>query len=96
MGPPFQTAKLGVLDTETLTVDLFCKEMNPRPFRFGDYKLGFEEARVNGAIPIWSPDSKYLLIEDQVDFESSTYLFDLQNDTVTKIAEKARPVGWLK
>lgn len=96
-GYPFETAKLGVLDTETVKVDLLCKDINPRPFRFGDpYELGYAEIQVNSAVPIWSPDSNYLLIEDHDDFGSNTYLYDLRKDTITKIADQARPVSWLK
>lgn len=96
---PIKTAQLGVLDTEALTVDLFCKEIDPYPIWRDmtiDAELGYVSARLDTAIPIWSPDSKYLLIEDNNGIESSTYLYDLHNFTTTKIADKARPVGWLR
>ncbi|HLO32835.1 MAG TPA: hypothetical protein VK249_27065 [Anaerolineales bacterium] len=94
---PIKTGKLAVLDTETSTVDLYCNELNPFPFRFGDYNtLGYAYDQVNSAPPIWSPDSKYLLIEDYQESQSSTYLFDLQNHSITKIADNARPVSWIK
>jgi len=94
---PIKTAKLAVLDTETSTVDLYCKEVDPFPYRMGENNtLGYAYYQVNSAPPIWSPDNKYLLIEDYQEFRSSTYLFDLQSHSITKIADDARPVGWLK
>jgi len=94
---PIEAGSLAVLDTETSTVDLYCNEFAPFPFRFGDYNtLGYAYDQVNSAPPIWSPDSKYLLIEDYQEFNSSTYLFDLQSHNITKIVNNARPVGWLK
>ncbi|MAT42429.1 MAG: hypothetical protein CL609_08820 [Anaerolineaceae bacterium] len=93
---PIKTAQLAVLDLETSTVHLFCNEINPYPRRFGYDMLSslgdYVRLQVNSAIPIWSPDSRYLLIEDDDD----TLLFDTQIFTISKIAENARPVGWLK
>jgi hypothetical protein len=89
--------KLAVLDTEMLTVDIFCHEIDPWPFRFGSTEwLLFQEIQVNSTSPIWSPDSKYLLVEDSKKGESKTLLVDIQNNTVVKIADQARPVAWLK
>jgi hypothetical protein len=94
---PVKTAQLAILDTETATVDLYCNEMAPFPFRFGDYStLGYAYYQVNSALPIWSPDSKYLLIENYQQFTSSTYLFDLERHAVTKIADNSRPISWMK
>jgi hypothetical protein len=88
---------LAVLDTETSMVDLYCNEFAPFPFRFGDHNtLGYVYDQVNSATPIWSPDSQYLLVENYQQFTSSTYLFDLGNHTITKIADNARPVSWMK
>jgi hypothetical protein len=93
---PSESAKLAVLDIETLNVDLFCNEINPFPSRFGDYlHLGYANNQINSVRPIWSPDSNYLLIEDYKG-SSNTFLFDLQNRTIIKIADNVRPVGWLK
>jgi hypothetical protein len=94
---PIKTANLAVLDTETSTVDLYCNELVPYPFRFGDYNtLGYSDIQVNAASPIWSPDSKYLLVENYQQSTSSTFLFDLRNHTIRKLVDNARPVGWLK
>ncbi len=94
---PKNTGKLAVLDMETQKVDVFCQELNSRPFRFGDdIHLGPQLGQVNTTRPVWSPDSKSLLIEDWKDWQSSTLWVDLQNHTITKIADQARPVGWLK
>ena len=94
---PIETGKLAVLDTETSTVDLYCTEVDPFPYRMGeDITLGYTYDQVNSAPPIWSPDNRYLLIEDYQEFRSSTYLFDLQNHSITKVAGDARPIGWLK
>jgi hypothetical protein len=91
------SSRLAVLDTETSTVDLYCKEVEAFPYRMGENNtLGYAYYQVNSAPPIWSPDNKYLLIEDYQEFRSSTYLFDLQSHSITKIADNARPVGWLK
>ena len=93
---PVETAQLAVLDLETSIVDLFCKKINPYPDHFAsgfNSSLGYYvEVQMNSANPIWSPDSRYLLIED----EGDTLLFDTHIFTVSKIAENARPVGWLK
>ena len=94
---PVKTARLAVLDTETSTVDLYCKEVDPFPYRMGENNtLGYAYYQVNSAPPIWSPDSKYLLIEDYQEFRSSTYLFVLQSHSITRIADNTRPVGWMK
>lgn len=94
---PIETARLAVLDTETSTVDLYCNEANPFPYRMAEHNtLGYSYYQVNAAPPIWSPDSQYLLVENYQDFTSNTYLFDLKNHTITQIAEGARPVGWMK
>lgn len=94
---PIETARLAVLNIATSTVDIYCNELIPFPFRFGDYNtLGYAYDQVNSAPPIWSPDSRYLLIENYEQGTSSTYLFDLNNHTITRIAENARPVSWLK
>ncbi len=94
---PVKTSKLAILDTETSMVDLYCKEIDPFPFRFGeDVTLGYSYYQINAAPPIWSPDSKYLLVEDNQQFISNTYLIDLQNHTLTRIAAGARPIGWLR
>lgn len=94
---PIHVAKLAVLDTETSSIDMYCKEFNPFPFRFGeDNTLGYAYNQVNAAVPIWSPDSQYLLIEDYSNFTSNSYMFDLKYRAVTHIAEQTRPVGWLK
>jgi Tol biopolymer transport system component len=71
--------------------------MNPFPFRFGESgTLGYSDNQVNAVLPIWSPDSQFLLIEDNQQSESTTYLFDIQNHKVTSVAENARPVSWMK
>jgi hypothetical protein len=94
---PSETANLAVLDTETSTVDLYCEEVDPFPYRMGENNtLGYAYYQVNSAHPIWSPDNKYLLIENYQEFKSSTYLIDLQSHSITRIADDARPVGWLK
>jgi hypothetical protein len=98
---PFRSARLAVLDIETSVIALHCKEFNPYPFRFGSLPstpnvLGYADVQVNSAPPIWSPDGKYLLIEDYRDFKSSTYLLDFSSRSIIKIAEGARPVGWLQ
>ncbi|WKZ38508.1 MAG: hypothetical protein QY328_09610 [Anaerolineales bacterium] len=94
---PIEIARLAVLDTETLTVDLYCNEVNPFPYRMAEHNtLGYSYYQVNAAPPIWSPDSQYLLVENYQDFTSNTYLFDLKNHAITQIAEGARPVGWMK
>lgn len=94
---PVETAQLAILDTETLNIDVFCYPINPYPFRFGDYlTLGYSYYQINSAIPIWSPDSNFLLVEDNKDSVITTYLFDLQNHTMTKLVDNARPVSWLK
>lgn len=93
---PSESAMLAVLDIETLNVDVFCNEINPFPSRFGDYQLlGYANNQINSVRPVWSPDSNYLLIEDYKG-SSNTFLFDLQNHTIIKIVDNARPVGWLK
>ena len=92
-----ETSKLAVLDTETFTVDVFCHEINPHPFRFGLVEsLLYQEIQVNSTSPIWSPDSQYILIENNKKGESDTLLVDLQNHEIIKIADQARPVAWLK
>ena len=54
-----QSGNLAILDTLTSRVTLYCLQANPFPFRFGeDYRLGYQSTQVNGAPPIWSPDSK--------------------------------------
>jgi hypothetical protein len=94
---PIKTAKLAVLDTETFSMDLYCDEINPFPYRYGENgTLGYTYYQVNAAPPIWSPDSQNLLIEDYQNFTSNSYLFDLKNHAITQIAEETRPVGWLK
>jgi hypothetical protein len=94
---PIKTARLAVLDTETSTVDLYCKEFDPFPYRMAEQNtLGYSYYQINAASPVWSPESKYLLIEDYQEFRSSTYLFGLENHSITKIADSARPVSWLK
>lgn len=91
------TARLAVLDTETSVVDLYCKEVDPFPYRMGEHNtLGYSYYQINAAPLIWSPDSKNLLIEEYQNFMSNTYLLDLENHAITQIAESARPVGWLK
>lgn len=96
-----QTAKLAVLDTETLVVDLFCNEINPFPWRFSSHlNLGYGDMQINSAQPIWSPDSRYLLIEDSMSGYSlqynHAYLFDLENYIITQLSTSARSVAWLK
>jgi hypothetical protein len=94
---PVESARLAVLDTETSTIELYCKEVNPFPYRFGEHNtLGYAYYQVNAASPIWSPDNQYLLIEDYQDFTSDTYLFDIQNHAITQITEGTRPVGWMR
>jgi WD40 repeat protein len=91
------TSKLAIFDLETSTVDLYCQEINPFPSRFGLYEhLGYADWQVNAAPPIWSPDNQYVLVEDNQNFRSNTYLIDLKNHAITQIAENARAVGWLK
>jgi Tol biopolymer transport system component len=94
---PNEMGSLAVLDNATSTVDLYCNEFAPFPFRFGsDITLGYAYDQVNSAPPIWSPDSQYLLVENYEQFTSSTYLFDLKSHTITKVTDDARPVSWLK
>jgi Tol biopolymer transport system component len=94
---PVRTARLAVLDTETSIVDLYCKEFDPFPFRFGeDVTLGYAYNQVNVAPLIWSPDSQHLLMEDYKQFTSSTYLLDLKEHNMTIIVEGARPISWMK
>lgn len=90
-------AKLAVLDIENLTVDLFCQDMVPFPSRFGEgWTLHYGNVQINSVRPIWSPDSKYLLIENYEGGISSAFLFDLESNTITQVSIEARPVAWLK
>ncbi len=93
-----EKAKLVVLDTETLTADLFCQGIIPFPFRLDD-KMGYlhyASYPINSVRPIWSPDSKYVLIENYEIGISSAFLFDLENNTITQITIEGKPVAWLK
>lgn len=93
----YRTANLAVLDIETLTVDLFCNEINPFPWRFGeDWTLHYANFQINSVRPIWSPDSKYVLIENNESGISSAFLFDLENHAISQITLDARPVAWLR
>jgi len=96
---PIKSARLAVLDTETSKVDLYCMEVDPFPVRFGDYlNLGSSYFQVNAAPPIWSPNGRYLLIEDRIISTGvdDTYLVDLQHHSITLLAKNARPVSWMK
>lgn len=96
---PIKSARLAVLDTKTSKVDLYCMEVDPFPVRFGDYlNLGSSYFQVNAAPPIWSPDGRYLLIEDRIISAGvdDTYLVDLQHHSITQLAKNARPVSWMK
>lgn len=46
--------------------------------------------------PIWSPDGRYLAVELVQMEGSEVWVVDLQTNTAAKVAENARPVGWLK
>jgi len=46
--------------------------------------------------PIWSPDGKYLMVENRYEADKSKLLVvDLTNNIAFPIAENANPVGWM-
>ncbi|HLO33242.1 MAG TPA: hypothetical protein VK249_29105 [Anaerolineales bacterium] len=46
--------------------------------------------------PIWSPDGKYLIVENRYSADANKLLVvDLHNNTAFPIAENANPVGWM-
>jgi Tol biopolymer transport system component len=48
--------------------------------------------------PVWSPESKHIVVELLMsDLENSeVVIIDLDKDIAVKIAENAKPIGWLK
>ena len=46
--------------------------------------------------PIWSPDGKYLMVENRYSADNNNLLIlDLLNNVAFPIAENANPVGWM-
>lgn len=51
---------------------------------------------VQSTSPIWSPDSKYIVIETRVDDSlNKVFLLDLTSNIAYQIAENLAPIGWL-
>lgn len=96
---PYDFARLVILDVQTGKLDLYCHTVDPYPQRGGDpMRLGYVDVQKNVSIPIWSPDGKYILLEDWQlqDGTSKTYLVDRENHQIWLFSSNARPAGWLK
>jgi Tol biopolymer transport system component len=50
--------------------------------------------------PVWSPDSRYIVVQSIYDerspYRSHVYLIDIVNEIAYRIAENGWPSGWLK
>jgi hypothetical protein len=87
--PSYQSAGdryLAVLDTETGLVTDYCIN-------------GENDASIGLRIyppPLWSPDSKQVVIQSQVTEDSfKTILIDIQENRAVHIADDLTPVGWM-
>ena len=80
---------LGVLDVQTGVITSYCirGELNVGP---GSRKY---------PPPLWSPDSKQVVIQSQIGedyvYDSQTILVDIQKNKAYLIGEALEPVGWL-
>lgn len=73
--------ELAVLDLQTEEVTSYCVK--------GDFRQG-------GLQPIWSPNSKQLLIESESNNgKTDILLVDIERGVAVKITEELQPFGWL-
>jgi len=81
----FGQQSLAVLDTQTLQVTNYCLP--------GDFSTS---RAVLVPAPIWSPDSRQLLVENRYSEQASRVLLvDLVRNFAAQIADNAEPVGWM-
>ncbi len=91
-----ENADLAVLDLQTDSVDLYCLGIEPFPRSIATAIQEYSRFQAESAPPVWSPDGKYILVEDKKNGEDSiTYLVDTQNHSIIQVAKGARPAGWL-
>ncbi|NOT05698.1 MAG: hypothetical protein HOP27_13965 [Anaerolineales bacterium] len=79
---------LGVLDIQTGLTTNYCTHG----------ELGAEVGSRKYQPPLWSPDSRHVIVKSQIgeDFLNfQTILVDIQKNRAFLIAEKLEPVGWL-
>lgn len=59
--------------------------------------LSIEKKGVDFALPIWSPDNKYVLISNvNSDRKGNVFVIDVENETAHKIAQDMEVIGWIE
>jgi hypothetical protein len=78
-----KTEELAVLDTSTGKIVNYCVE-------------GDQTERHTSGIPIWSPDGRYLIIEQVVDInQNQVIVIDTIQEKAFVILKNQIPVGWM-
>jgi hypothetical protein len=93
--------KMASLWLETLvakTTHLALLDLEKREIKDLCIQAGYDPMKLEYVpIPVWSPDSKYLLVEaaSQMSGESEVLLVDIEANTAYPVAKNRGPVGWL-